>query len=220
MVNQRNNSSEWIPLSDMLACCVAVLLMVILVIEQRPSIAQMQGSKSLREALIDISEGSDGAIGFYESDRFFRLDLTTKSFEIGSPELTPFNRKLITDRSNSILAALRDSFIIRIEGHADANPLYSSNLVTVTSPDLRRNRSNNLYSKLQYSYDNVLLSLQRAMEVKRIFSEQWKLGLNQDDFKNAIEKVSVSGYGSNRPSNLDDPTAEENRRVEIYFEPK
>jgi len=201
---------EWIPLSDMLACCVAVLLMIILIIEQKSSIAQVPGAEGLREALVDIDTGSDGAISFFDGIDYYKLVLDSATFELGSPELKDENLELILSKEEELLDVLLDSsFIIRIEGHADANPLSSLNRINIASPRLTR----------QYDYDNTLLSLLRAMEVKRVLAEQWSSGrLPRDELERVIEKVSVSGYGSNRPINRKDPKAAENRRVEIYFE--
>ena len=204
---------EWIPLSDMLACCVAVLLMIILIIEQKSSIAQVSGADGLRNALVEIAKGSNGAINFYDGTNYYKLVLDNATFDLGSPELTRGNRNLILSKGEEILSVLLDSsFIMRIEGHADANPLNSLSQINITSPKLTR----------QYDYDNTLLSLLRAMEVKRVLAEHWKTvsKLPNEELKIALEKVSVSGYGANRPINREDPKAPENRRVEIYFEQK
>ena len=204
-----SNFDEWIPLSDMLACCVAVLLMIILIIEQRPSINKLPGTEGLKEALMRIEgESENGKIYFVDGGDHYKLVLSTESFELGSPMIKDNIRDLIISAEEKILSTLiESSIIIRVEGHADAKPLYSSKKLSVVNPKPHKT--------YQYNYDNVLLSLQRAMEVKQLLVDKWA---RRDISDTVREKVSVSGYGSNRPVNRKKPLAAENRRVEIYFE--
>lgn len=209
--------NEWISIGDMLSSFVAVLIMIIIGMQQQSSMNNYSGAENLKNGLIDIAGNSDSSIVFEDGGSYYKLILKSTTFRIGSPLLTDSIRNLIIKQSDTFFNILDTSnIIIRVEGHADSIPIISNRRIIVNSPINEPGKSKNL--ELSYDYDNVMLSLQRAMEIKRLLAYDWSNKHNKDTCKKVIERVSVLGYGFNKPITRNPNESDRNRRVEIYFE--
>ncbi len=200
-----HKENEWVSVADMMSSFVAVLIMVILTIDQGSGGGQagIKVRKALNDKLNGIVSESDSTILYKWGVSGDTLVLSEGVFESGSPKLLKKMQEILSASSKTIHEILKSPFYLaRVEGHSDT-------VSYKNGPQLKVERPNkDSLIVLKYRYDNVLLSLQRAMEARRVIVSGWNIS--------DAENVSLLGYGPNKP--IDKNALAPNRRVEITFE--
>ncbi|BCG47963.1 hypothetical protein GEOBRER4_n2821 [Citrifermentans bremense] len=200
-----DTQGEWISIGDFMAGIVGVLILFFIMAvlisvaaraeaEQRKKVGITKVMKSLKTVL--AKEHMDGIELLPDRGT---LRLQDSSFASGSACLDADAGALLSQKMASIAeeALLSDSSLsIQIEGHSDSNPVNH----IATDPKL--------YCAV--FDDNHTLSAGRAREARKALIE----GFHKKDIS---ARISVVGYGPDRPLDPEDMTSARNRRVEIKF---
>jgi chemotaxis protein MotB len=194
--------NHWIPLGDMMAGFVAVILIFFVIAAVRvanDARAIQDMKKADRRTLENVMKTVDDSISSFiretgmvidKADNTIRLP-ADKTFARGSADLTKSTETALTQMAKKLISSMEKFPRLRIlvEGHAD---------------------SSQVTGRLSCGADdNYTLSAFRARNARKVLLDS--LG---DEYS---KRVGIAAYGDSRPlvSNLMDSA---NRRVEIRFE--
>ncbi len=201
---QKDN--EWVSIGDFMAGIVGILVLffvmaVLITVTSQAEIEEekQRGAREVIARLRGLVENNKELQGIKFIPERNAMLLPDSSFTQGSAclnrnlkqyfeaKLAPRIRKELLDNSN---------LAIQIEGHTDTVPVQGvkANIRAACAP----------------FDDNYTLSAGRAREARKAL-------FSSTDSMELIKRVSVVGYGADRLLNSQQPTAAENRRVEIRF---
>ena len=191
--------SPWIPIADLLAGFVVVLLLMFVGAaalpvleaeraEQTEEAKRNAAFRGLAETLLPFE--ADGVLQVDVGGR--RIELRDVSFESGSACLSDEARSALRSVADQVVAMLAQdpSLHVFFEGHTDPQPV------------------GKLRNQCGWFADNTQLSAQRAQNVRDLLVESGP-GLRK--------RLPVMGWGPDRLRNSESPLAPENRRVELRF---
>lgn len=199
----KDKPNEWVSISDLMSGVTAVVMLLLVVSVVRNAAtsvaAAAQQRKGITSAIQGIQESlasSDGVQGVVVRDSV--LLLSDQSFESGSACLSKPVREILETRIAPILAEKLKHYpnlSVQIEGHTDAANVHGLAI--------------DLNKKCALFDDNYSLSAGRAREARKavLIATQGDTAIGR--------RIAVVGYGPDRLVNTNDPTAPENRRVEI-----
>lgn len=183
--------NPWVSISDLLSSVVLILLLMFVLASILPRYTQeaerQEMMRQIEEALRMYED--KGQVKVHVSSGI--LEFTSVTFAAGSAELTPAAQAALADFTPNLkeYMDLHPRMEVLIEGHTD--------------PSVVRT----VVNKGGYFDNNIQLSSLRAANVRS--------SLLQNLGADYAGRVGVAGYGETRLKNKADPTAAENRRIEI-----
>jgi flagellar motor protein MotB len=202
------SSNPWIPIADLLAGFVFIMLLMFVTaslrltwLEEREAEAERAQLEAVEQRKRSTFAGVAGRLANFEAAGIVRVDrknstvaLTDLSFRSGSACLSPEAIGAVHAVANGLKdlgESDRTMLTLFIEGHTDPRPVPR------------------LANACGWFEDNIQLSTLRAANVREEVLSAAGQGL--------AGSLAVAGYGSSRLANTDEPTAPENRRVELRF---
>lgn len=207
-MDSSKSSNPWIPIADLLAGFVVIMLLMfvtaslrVMWLEEREAEAERARLEAAEQRKRSAFDGVAGRLAEFEAAGIVRVDrtnstvaLTDLSFRSGSACLSPDAVgavRAVASGLKELGESNRAMLTLYIEGHTDPRPVPR------------------LANACGWFEDNIQLSTLRAANVRQevISAAGQKLA----------SSLAVAGYGSSRLANADEPTAPENRRVELRF---
>ncbi|PIQ08216.1 MAG: hypothetical protein COW71_13085 [Ignavibacteriales bacterium CG18_big_fil_WC_8_21_14_2_50_31_20] len=206
---RKEETNEWVTISDLMAGVAAMIMLLLVVTIVQSTILASENAKKKRQgvesAITEIKsklsqlENVNGIL--VKDDIIYLLD---QSFSPGRACIQDVTKSLLDSISIILVDNLKlyPNIAVQIEGHTDPTP------VTHICTDLSFGCA--LFD------DNYSLSAGRAREARKALLSS----ISNNLIKSEISKrMAVVGYGPDHLLNYNNPTASENRRVEIRIIP-